>query len=393
VDLLRRAVAPALCVLALAPGVAVARTIVGTPGKDRLVGGPREAHVINGDGGGDRIFGGPFNDRLLGEWGGDDVYGDAGNDYIDGGSGGDLLVGDAGADWIVGGFGGDRIRGGADNDLIDGGSAGDTIDGGTGDDIIQGGSATDVINGGPGNDQLHSTSSGDHIKGEDGSDTVWVNNGSAAREVDCGPGRDVLHINPYDQRGGIHDRRSVRSGRFRNCETILETPRTKDPTKGRKKLTRDRGGRAKGTDRNDTLLGSYGPDRLIGLGGNDVIWANRQPTGRSRGTDRIEAGSGDDTVYGASRGGRSIISGGTGNDYLQGGGVTSTNFISGGAGLDVIRLVGHGYNRVNAGNDDDIVYVYSKDRAVVDCGDGRDTVRLGNNRNVVFRNCEKKVRL
>jgi hypothetical protein len=39
------------------------------------------------------------------------------------------------------------------------------------------------------------------------------------------------------------------------------------------------------------------------------------------------------------------------------------------------------------------VYVYSKDRAVVDCGDGRDTVRLGNNRSVVFRNCEKKVRL
>jgi hypothetical protein len=203
----------------------------------------------------------------------------------------------------------------------------------------------------------------------------------------------VLHINPRNARGGLHDHRSVRSGAFRNCELILQTPRTKDPTKGKKKLTRDRGGRAKGTDRNDTLLGSSGPDRLIGLGGNDVIWANRKPTGRSRGTDRVEAGSGDDTVFGASRGGRSIINGGTGNDYLQGGGVTSTNFINGGAGFDTIRLVGHGYNQVNAGNDDDIVYLYSKDRTVVDCGEGKDTVRLGRNRNISLRNCEKRVRL
>ena len=41
----------ALLLLAL-PATAAARTLVGTPGKDRLVGG-NNGNVINGDGGGD----------------------------------------------------------------------------------------------------------------------------------------------------------------------------------------------------------------------------------------------------------------------------------------------------------------------------------------------------
>jgi Ca2+-binding RTX toxin-like protein len=383
----------ACCALALAPGIAVARTLVGTPGKDKLVGAADEPNVISGDGGRDRIFGGSFNDLLAGEWGGDDVFGRSGADTIDGGSGGDRLEGGPGADVITGDFGGDDILGGDDNDALAGDGAGDRIFGGNGDDIIHGGSGSDDSDGGPGNDVIFSDSGGDDIVGGTGNDAVYVNNGTAAHSVDCGPGADFLHINPYNRRGGIHDRRSVQSGAFRNCEQIFETPRTKDPAKGKKKLTPDRGGRAKGTDRNDTLLGSRGPDRLIGLGGEDVIWANRKPDGTSHGTDRVDAGSGDDTVYGASRGGRSIIDGGTGNDYLQGGGVISTNYIDGGAGFDRIRLVGHGYNRVRAGSGDDIVYAYSKDRAEIDCGPGRDTVRLGNNRNVSLKRCERKQRL
>jgi Ca2+-binding RTX toxin-like protein len=223
---------------------------------------------------------------------------------------------------------------------------------------------------------------------------VYVNNGTAVKTVDCGPGYDTLHINPIDMRGGFSNRRSIRRGEIKadTCENILEVPPPHDPTKGKKKLTPDRGGRAKGTDRNDNLLGSRGPDRLIGLGGDDIMWANRQPDGTSRGTDRVDAGPGNDIVYGASRGGRTRIKGGPGNDYLQGGGVISTNYISAGTGFDTIRLVGHGFNWVSAGPGDDIVYVYSKDRTVVDCGRGEDTVRRGNNRNVKLRRCEHVVR-
>ena len=118
------------------------------------------------------------------------------------------------------------------------------------------------------------------------------------------------------------------------------------------------------------------------------MWGNRKPTGRSRGIDRIDAGDGDDIVYGASRGGNNRINGGGGNDYLQSGGVTSVNVISGGSGLDTIRLVGHGYHQVKAGAGDDIVYAYSKDRARIDCGPGTDTVKIGYNRSVRTHGCE-----
>ncbi|MFL5843428.1 MAG: hypothetical protein ACJ762_01965, partial [Solirubrobacteraceae bacterium] len=76
-------------------------------------------------------------------------------------------------------------------------------------------------------------------------------------------------------------------------------------------------------------------------------------------------------------------------DYLQGGGEIATNDITGGAGADVIRLTGHGFNEVAAGDGDDIVYAYSKDRVVIDCGAGDDLVKIGHNRHVRTRGCEK----
>jgi Ca2+-binding RTX toxin-like protein len=189
--------------------------------------------------------------------------------------------------------------------------------------------------------------------------------------------------------GGWSNAKALREGRLTNCESIVETPPTIDPTAGIKIMTPDHGGHAEGTDRNDNLLGSYGSDTIIGLGGNDIIWANRKPDGTSRGTDRVEAGAGDDIVYGASRGGKTYIDGGDGNDYLQGGGAVAVNFITGGLGADTIRLTGGGRNRVSAGDGDDIVYGYSKDAARIDCGPGNDFVKIGFNRKIRTRNCER----
>ena len=76
----------------------------------------------------------------------------------------------------------------------------------------------------------------------------------------------MLHINPLNMRAGFSNARSLREGRLVNCETILETPPTIDPATGVKRMTVDGGGHALGTDRNDNLLGSSGPDELIGLG-------------------------------------------------------------------------------------------------------------------------------
>jgi len=193
-------------------------------------------------------------------------------------------------------------------------------------------------------------------------------------------------------RAGFSNARSLREGHLRNCETILETPPTIDPATGVKRMTPDHGGHALGSERNDNLLGSSGPDTIVGLGGDDIIWANRKPTGASHGIDRVDAGAGDDVVYGASRGGSTVIDGGPGNDYLQGGGVTSWNTIAGGAGDDTVRLVGHGFNRVRAGEGNDIVYAYSKDRVTIDCGPGDDVVKIGYNRRVKTRHCETVTR-
>src|SRR3712207_7950186 len=45
--------------------------------------------------------------------------------------------------------------------------------------------------------------------------------------------------------GGFSNRRSIRRGEIKasTCESILEVPPPPDPTKGKTKLTRDRGGR------------------------------------------------------------------------------------------------------------------------------------------------------
>ena len=83
----------ALVLMAVAAGVAVARTVQGTPGPDRIVARADGPHEIHGAGGGDTLIGGPAGDRILGEGGGDHLFGRAGDDQLDGSSGDDTLSG------------------------------------------------------------------------------------------------------------------------------------------------------------------------------------------------------------------------------------------------------------------------------------------------------------
>jgi Ca2+-binding RTX toxin-like protein len=137
---------------------------------------------------------------------------------------------------------------------------------------------------------------------------------------------------------------------------------------------------------NDNLLGGYGADRIDAGAGNDVIWGNRNHDGRPTGGDWIHAGAGDDIAYGSSL--RSEIDGGPGDDFLQAGG--GRNHIDGGSGDDHIRLPagGRGPNRVVAGSGNDRVEAYASGRARIDCGPGRDIVRIGFNRRVSTVHCE-----
>jgi Ca2+-binding RTX toxin-like protein len=137
-------------------------TIVGTPGRDRIVatsaneiicgrggndviqgGGGRD--VVDGGDGADRLGGGAGSDLLLALRGNDRVRGGAGRDAIGGGAGRDALAGGAGADRLSGRSGNDRIAGNAGNDRIAGGARRDRLTGGRGHDRLAGGSGADRL--------------------------------------------------------------------------------------------------------------------------------------------------------------------------------------------------------------------------------------------------------
>jgi Ca2+-binding RTX toxin-like protein len=359
----------------------------GLPGGDRLRVRAASGGELHGREGSDRLLGAAGPDRLYGETGADVMFGRAGDDAVDGGSGDDRLSGASGGDRIFGGFGHDTIGGGDGNDVLDGGPAPDVIDGGGGDDLIHGGSGADRINGGDGNDVLYADSGADRIDAGAGDDVVYVNNGTAAASVDCGAGADTLVVNPYASSGGVSNAQALRAGRFGACEHVIEAAPVADATKGISWQAGDGGAMRHGSERNDNLLGGHGADRILGLGGDDVIWGDRHHgNGGTRSRDELAGGDGNDTIYGGR--GRNTIAGDAGDDYLQGG--ARDNTIIGGAGNDEIRLRGHGTNRVQAEDGNDVITAVAGGRVTIDCGGGYDTVNVGRKR-PAMRNCERVV--
>jgi hypothetical protein len=127
----------------------------------------------------------------------------------------------------------------------------------------------------------------------------------------------------------------------------------------------------------DILDGSNGNDYLLGGSGNDVVSGGP-------GRDRLEGGSGGDRLSGGV--GSDVIRGAGGNDKIQGG--FGNDRILGGAGNDGIHT-GNGRDRVFAGPGNDIINAATRGPAAfVDCGPGRDRVRINNNERRRIRNCE-----
>ncbi len=88
---LRKTTAVAVAALAFVPATAMAATITGGPGSERLH-GTNYSDVIDGNAGNDRIFGRGGDDRLTGGLGNDRVFGGAGNDAMYGVQGNDFLT-------------------------------------------------------------------------------------------------------------------------------------------------------------------------------------------------------------------------------------------------------------------------------------------------------------
>jgi Tol biopolymer transport system component len=145
-------------------------TIIGTPGRDDLMGTKRK-DVIVGLGGGDRIRSYTKADVICSGPGPDVV--DAGDNGEGGGS--DLVFAGPGADKVVLGPELGRAFGESGNDLLVGSKGGDALYGGPGNDLLRGGPNpyfnTDLLYGGPGDDRLYG--------------------GPGPNELSGGPGRDV----------------------------------------------------------------------------------------------------------------------------------------------------------------------------------------------------------
>src|SRR6478752_2640273 len=270
-------------------GSNAAEALTGTEGPDRIA----------GNGGADRIRALGGDDDVTGDTGPDDLGGGAGNDRLDGGSGDDIIAGDDGNDVGIGGFGHDTLTGGVGDDSMDGGPAPDRVEGGDGNDTLHGGSGGDDIYGGPGNDTIYFDSGPDHIFGEDGDDVIYVNGDSLVDDVDCGNGADTLYVAPRATNWGRATAARIRDGLIVNCENVVELAPTVDPLKGISASIPNSGGSKTGTELNDNLRGQHGSDKIIGLGGDDVIWGdqNHDTTAASKqAQDQLDGGAGNDTI-------------------------------------------------------------------------------------------------
>ena len=81
---------------------------------------------------------------------------------------------------------------------------------------------------------------------------------------------------------------------------LYAAPPKRDPATGITWIGPLRGAIRHGTARNDTLLGSHGPDQIHGAGGADIVWGDHLHNDQTRALDRLWGDAGDDVVYGGS---------------------------------------------------------------------------------------------
>ncbi|MEP9361787.1 calcium-binding protein [Nocardioides sp. CN2-186] len=263
---------------------------------------------------------------------------------------------------IVGTPGRDHLTGTPGDDVIVAGRGDDRVDAGDGDDIVCGGDGADTLRGGPGDDRLYGQRDARH---SDRGGTYFVSD-----VLGGGPGDDRLAVGSDDRwveygSYGVVDFRRAQTGvtvdlaagtaTGEGSDTIVLPPRP-CPADGCYPLAVEGSAHddvISGTSAADYLVGNDGDDRVVGLGGADDLVADRE-SGRHT--------SGDDTVLG-----------GPGRDFLQA--FAGTDDLEGGPGDDTVWQTGGGPSEVSGGDGDDEVVVWfpAEPGFVLDGGPGDDT--------------------
>ena len=301
---------------------------------------------IEGLGGNDRIITGNGADSISGGTGDDVISGQGGADTIDGGDGDDVILGGDGADSLVGSAGADDIDGGEGIDTLLGGEGNDVLKGGAHNDTLDGGVGADDLSGGDGNDEIRTQTNesvSDIIRGNAGNDRLV--NVSAADLTLYDFNARVASIEELDGNNAkIVGNSDVNVLDFRLSDEPLLA-----------KLTRvamiDAG------DGNDTIYGSDEVDSIVGGGGDDVLYGfgaadsldggdGDDTLSGGLGADTLLAGAGDDMfLVKASEGDGDSIVGGVGDDTLANAGSATDNMVLNGfmaatAGIEAIDAKG-----------------------------------------------------
>jgi Ca2+-binding RTX toxin-like protein len=251
----------------------------------------------------------------------------------------DLIEAYGGNDSVTAGEGNDVVFGGTGNDVVDGGAGNDTLNGEDGNDSLLGGTGNDVVFGGIGNDVIDTSDGGTGlfdnpypplpVDGDQTNDIDTVFGGAGDDTIRTGDDRDFIDGGSGNDRldGGIDDD-SIRGGLG-----------------------------------DDTIFGGEGNDSISGNAGNDLIYGGLDPSFPDdlnipdetdlvpdNGQDRINAGAGDDTVFGMDD--DDVIIGGDGNDRLIGG--IDDDTLYGEADRDTfVYEAGDGSDRVYGGAEGD----------------------------------------
>ncbi len=245
-----------------------------------------------GGAGNDDLTGSTASNTLTGGGGADDLVGLDGDDLLDGGLGADDMDGDLGTDTAtyaaratavvvtINGVANDGSTGEGDNVRTDV----ENLVSGSGQDSLTGSGAPNVIHGGPGNDTIAGGLGNDDEHGDGGNDT-FTEDAAANGADDFFGGADngattIGDLVTYNQRtttirvtidGTADDGASAEGD---NVHTDIES--------------------ARGGTRGDVLVGSPGPNRLLGLGAGDSLDGGLGP-------DVLVGGPGVDTATYASR--------------------------------------------------------------------------------------------
>lgn len=234
-----------------------------------------------------------------------------------------VLHGGPGADTMSLTDGPRHLYGEGGADRLYGTSSNDRLDGGTGNDLLDGRGGLDELFGGAGHDELIAADTdADRLEGGTGNDVYRINPLDVVIEA-AGSGVDTIHILRGDY--VLPD----------NVENLVCGDSLAVFT-------------ANGLNNTITNEG-FGSNTLLGLGGNDVIYAGA-------GFDTAEGGDGIDVLHGEAN--EDTLRGDAGNDRLYGG--AGDDVIEGGDGNDIIEG-GLGGDTMTGGGGSDIFRFASTD--------------------------------